>query len=115
MTLHFSDDTCPHLLRWLEHMQDYYDNDPQCHFQIPAELLPRAVRGEGKPAEDPKYPVINHLDANLQGLLDTSSNMRHEQFVRALIESADLISHEHPFLAKLRKFARDRRRPLHCA
>ena len=109
MTLHFSDDTYPHVLHWLDHVQENYYNDPQCHFQIPAKLLPRAVLDEGKPVEDPKYPVINHLNANIQGLLDTSSNMWHEQYVRALMESADLMNHKHPFLAKLRKFALDRR------
>jgi hypothetical protein len=115
MTLYFSEETYPQVLHWLEHVQENYYNDPQYHLQIPAKLLPRAVRDEGKPVEDPKYPVINHLNAKIQGLLDTSSNMRHVQYVRALMESADLMSHEHPFLAKLRKFARDRRRPLHRA
>jgi hypothetical protein len=86
---------------------------PHSHFQIPSKLLPRAIRDDGMPADDPKYPVINQLNTIIQGLLDTSSNMRQEQYVRSLMEAAVLTGYDHPSLARLREFATDRRQPLH--
>ena len=116
MAVYFSEtESLPHVHGWLEHVQQTYRNDPQSNFQIPAKPLPNAAQDEndnedGTNKKHPqKYSLIKQLDADIQRLLDMSSNMRHEQFLRSLMEAADLTKNDHPVLANLRRFARDRR------
>jgi hypothetical protein len=105
----------PHVHGWIEHVQQTYHNDPQSNFHIPAKLLPNAVQEEkededGTNKEYPqKHSLIKQLNTDIQRLLDMSANMRHEQFLRSMMEAADLTKNDHPVLAKLRRFARDQR------
>lgn len=116
MAIYFSGTESPHVHRWLEHVQQTYHNDPQSSFQIPAKLLPNATQDEDKDTNGTneehtqKHSLIKQLDADVQRLLDMSSNMRHEQYLRSLMEAADLTNNQHPVLVKLRRYAGDRRR-----
>jgi hypothetical protein len=105
----------PHVHGWIEHVQQPYHNDPQSNFHIPAKLLPNAAQEENEDENSinkkhpKKHSLIKQLNADIQRLSDMSASMRHEQFLRSLMEAADLTKNDHPVFAKLRRFARDRR------
>ena len=111
MSFRLSPEQIDRIACWIEHVQSKFLSSPSSETQLPAGPLFRHFQRETLKAKENRYSGLVKLEADIQNLLDMRLIMQREQYVRSIMEAADLTTNEHPFCVELRDFARSQRRP----